>query len=494
MKLKRVAALMMVSVMALAAAGCGGGSDSNSSTSSADNSSTSNAADNSADGTEAAGNDTASDAGSDSASAGGDLNYADITLGEDYKDLTATISLFNHRTDLESEDYNGTKWSEYLAAFNEMYPNITVELTTDTNYADDALTHLQSGDYETIMMIPAVDKADLSTYFLSYGDLATMQTQINYATTWEYQGEVYGVPSTATTQGIVYNKKVFEAAGITELPKTPDEFIEALKKIKDNTEAIPLYTNYAAGWTMGAWDAYIGNNATGDNTYMNQKLVHTKDPFKDYGDGTHAYAVYKILYDAVANGLTEDDFSTTDWEGCKPMINNGEIGCMVLGSWAYPQMEAAGENGADIGYMPFPITVNGTQYASAGADYSYGINVNASDDEKAAAMVFVKWMTQESGFSYNEDGLPVAAGSTETKLAFDGVTFLEDEPAVSGEEDFLNDMNSESELNINAGGDSKLQNIIECAHDGSKTFDDIMAEWNEAWSRAQEANGIEVTE
>lgn len=492
MKLKRVAALMMVSVMALAAAGCGGGSDSN--TSSADNSGTSNAADNSADGTEDAGNDTASDAGSDSASSGGDLNYADITLGEDYTDLTATISLFNHRTDLESDDYNGTKWSEYLAAFNEMYPNITVELTTDTNYADDALMHLQSGDYETIMMIPAVDKADLSTYFLSYGDLETMQTQINYATTWEYQGEVYGVPSTATTQGIVYNKKVFEAAGITELPKTPDEFIEALQKIKDNTDATPLYTNYAAGWTMGAWDAYIGNNATGDNTYMNQKLVHTKDPFKDYGDGTHAYAVYKILYDAVANGLTEEDFSTTDWEGCKPQINNGEIGCMVLGSWAYPQMEAAGENGADIGYMPFPITVNGTQYASAGADYSYGINVNASDDEKAAAMVFVKWMTQESGFSYNEDGLPVAAGSTETKLAFDGVTFLEDEPAVSGEEDFLNDMNSESELNINAGGDSKLQNIIECAHDGSKTFDDIMAEWNEAWSRAQEANGIEVTE
>lgn len=489
MKLRRAAALMMVSVMAFAATGCGGGDDTkDSSTSSADKQST-------AAGTESGTSDDASDEGSDDTSAAsGDLKYADITLGEDYKDLTATISLFNHRTDLESEDYNGKKWSEYLADFNEMYPNITVELTTDTNYADDALMHLQSGDYETIMMIPAVDKSDLSTYFISYGDLSTMQTQINYATTWEYQGEVYGVPSTATTQGIVYNKKVFEAAGITELPKTPDEFIDALKAIKEKTDATPLYTNYAAGWTMGAWDAYIGNNATGDNTYMNQKLVHTKDPFKDYGDNTHAYAVYKILYDAVANGLTEDDFSTTDWEGCKPQINNGEIGCMVLGSWAYPQMEAAGENGADIGYMPFPITVNGTQYASAGADYSYGINVNASDDEKAAAMVFVKWMTQESGFSYNEDGLPVAAGSTETKLAFDGVTFLEDEPSKAGEEDLLNEMNSESELNINAGGDSKLQNIIECAHDGSKTFDDIMAEWNQAWSDAQEACGVEVTE
>lgn len=27
---------------------------------------------------------------------------------------------------------------------------------------------------------------------------------------------------------------------------------------------------------MGAWDAYIGNNATGDNTYFNQKFLHTK--------------------------------------------------------------------------------------------------------------------------------------------------------------------------------------------------------------------------
>ena len=173
---------------------------------------------------------------------------------------------------------------------------------------------------------------------------------------------------------------------------------------------------------------------------------------------------------------------------------NGEIGCMVLGSWAYPQMEAAGENGADIGYMPFPITVNGEQYASAGADYSYGINANATDDEKAAAMVFVKWMTEKSGFSYNEDGLPVAASSTDTKLSFDGVTFLEDEPALEGEEDFLNEMNAESELNINAGGDSKIQAIIEHASNGDKTFDEIMDEWNTAWSDAQESNGIEVTE
>ena len=395
---------------------------------------------------------------------------------------------------MDTDDYGGKNWKSYLEDFNKEYPNIKVEITTDTNYADDALTHLQSGQYETITMIPAVDKADLSTYYMSYGTLDEMSQQINYANTWLYGDDVYGVPSTATTQGIVYNKKVFEDAGVTDVPKTPDEFIDALKKIKDKTDAIPLYTNYAAGWTMGAWDAYIGNNATGDNTYFNQKLLHTKDPFKDYGDGTHPYAVYKILYDAVAGGLTEDDYSTTDWEGSKSMLNNGQIGCMVLGSWAYPQMEAAGENADDIGYMPFPISVNGEQYASAGADYSYGINVNASDDEKQAALIFVKWMTEKSGFSYNEDGLPVAKSSSDTKLDFSGVTFLEDEPAVKGEEDLLNALNADSELNVNNGGNDKIQAIIEHAANGDESFDDIMNEWNQKWTDAQESEGVEITE
>ena len=420
--------------------------------------------------------------------------YADITLGEDYTDLETTITVFNHRTDLDSEDYGGVTWKEYLEAFHEMYPGIQVDITTDTNYADDALTHLQSGDYETVMMIPAVDKADLSIYFMSFGDLETMSGLINYASQWAYEDEVYGVPSTATAQGIVYNKKVFEEAGITELPKTPDEFIEALRKIKENTDAIPLYTNYAAGWTMGAWDAYIGGNATGDPAYLNQKLIHEKDPFRDYGDGTHAYAVYKILYDAVAEGLIEDDYTTTDWEGCKGMINNGEIGCMVLGSWAYPQMEAAGPNAEDIGYMPFPISIDGQQYAAAGPDYCFGINVNASEDEKNAALVFVKWMTEMSGFSYNEDGLPIVAGSDETKLDFKDVTFVQDEPAVAGEEDLLNELNMESELNINNGGNTKIQEIIEHASNGDMEFDEIMAQWNALWSDAQDSCGVEVNE
>ena len=108
---------------------------------------------------------------------------------------------------MSEDSYPGKNWEAYIADFNEMYPNITVEVETDTNYSDDSLLRLQSGDWGDIMMIPAVDKADLSEYFLPYGTLDEMEGQIKFANTWDYDGLVYGVPSTGNAQGIVYNKR-----------------------------------------------------------------------------------------------------------------------------------------------------------------------------------------------------------------------------------------------------------------------------------------------
>ena len=72
--------------------------------------------------------------------------------------------------------------------------------------------------------------------------------------------------------------------------------------------------------------------------------------------------------------------------------------------------------------------------------------------------------------------------------------FVSDESAAAGEEDLLNTLNADSDLMINAGGKDKVQKIIEHAANGDESFDDIMAEWNAAWTQAQEDNGVEITE
>ena len=424
-----------------------------------------------------------------------DSAYTSVVLGETGKDLNTTIKLITQRTDMLADDYPGTNWAAYTAKFNEMYPGITVDIEGITNYAEDSILRLQGGDWGDIMMIPAIDVSEYENYFMPYGTVDEMKSEVRFATDKQYGGVCYGVPSTGNAQGVLYNKAVFEKAGISEIPTTPEEFLNDLKLIKEKTDAIPLYTNYAAGWTMGAWDAYISGTATGDATYMSQVIEHTANPFSDPGDGTHAYNVYKILYEAVAGGLTEDDYSTTDWEGCKGMMNRGEIGTMVLGSWAYSQMQAAGDKPEDIGYMSFPITVDGKQYSSAGPDYSFGINKDASDENRLAALIFVKWMTNESGFSYNEGGIPINARDDnypELYAAFENVEYVSDEPALPGEEDLKDKLNSDSELGVNGGGDKKIQEIIEHAANNDKSFDEIMEDWNKAWTEAQELNGVEI--
>ncbi len=495
MKLKKLLALGLAAAMTLSLVACGG-KDADSSatddtaatdTAADDTAATDTAADDTAATDTTAADDTAADA---EAPAEGVPGYLDITVGEDYTDLTASIKFLHCRTDREEDG----SMAEMIAEFNKVYPNITVETEGVTDYAEDALLRLSTGDWGDIMWIPAIDTKELSTYFLPLGSLDAMSEKLNFVSAWSYDDVCYGIPVWGNAQGIVYNKAVFEAAGITAMPTTPDEFIADLQLIKDNTDAIPLYTNYAAGWTMGAWDAYLGVVSNGDNTYMNQKFVHTAEPFKDNGDGTGAYALYKILFDAVANGLIEEDYTTTDWEGCKTMINNGEIGAMVLGSWAFSQMVEAGEHGDDIGYMPFPMTVNGTQYALSGGDYNYAVNINSSDDNKIASLVFIKWMLEESGWSYREGCYSTVKGGQNPDMyaAFDSCTMLSDEPAIAGEEDLLGEMNAESELSFNAGGNAKVQRIVEAAATGSETFDDIMADWTASWNAAQEELGIEV--
>lgn len=485
MKLKKVLAVTLAAAMTLSLAACGGDS---AETAPAAPATDETPADSGEETPAAPAADEEAPAAADEAS--GVPSYSQVNVGEDYTNLTATIKWLHHKTD-RAED--GTI-DQMIADFNAVYPNITVEAEAVTDYAEDALLRLSTGDWGDIMFIPAVDKSELSNYFMPIDTLDNLSNEINFANIWEFGGQSYGVPYMANAQGVLYNKAVFEAAGITTLPKTPDEFIAALQAIKDNTDAIPLYTNYAAGWTMGAWDAYIGVVSNGDATYMNQKFVHTAEPFKDPGDGTGIYNLYKILYDAVEKGLIEDDYTTTDWEGCKGMINRGEIGTMVLGSWAFAQMVEAGDHGEDIGYMPFPMSVGGTQYALAGGDYSYGINVNSSDENKTAAMVFIKWMTEDSGWCFNEGGYTVQKGGQNPEMysAFDGATIMSDEPSLAGEETFLNDMNAESELSFNAGGNTKVQAIIEAAATGSQSFDDIMQNWTVAWNSAQEELGIEV--
>ena len=98
-------------------------------------------------------------------------------------------------------------------------------------------------------------------------------------------------------------------------------------------------------------------------------------------------------------------------------------------------------------------------------------------------------MAEESGFSYDCGGLPVAIKDTRLPdfyAAFKGIDFVVDEPAIEGEEDLFTEVNSDSELSINSTGNKRVQAIVEHAANKDKSFDDIMKDWNDAWYKAMQ--------
>ncbi|MHB9296512.1 ABC transporter substrate-binding protein [Pillotina sp. SPG140] len=407
-----------------------------------------------------------------------------LKVGTDYTDLQATVQFKTHRTDLHKD---GTL-QKYVADFQKMYPNINIVYESITDYVETMTTRLSTPRWGDLCMIPTtVPLTELPLYFQPLGYTNVLAETYNFADNRMYRNISYGISSTNNVQGIVYNKRIFREAGITAIPKTPDEFLAALQKIKTTTKAIPLYTNFAAGWTMGAWDAYISGTATGDPNFMNQVLPHAVNPFSDRGNGTGPYAVYNVLYEAIRRGLVEDDPSTTDWEGSKGMINRGEIATMVLGSWAIVQMQQGGPNAQDIGYMSFPITVQGKQYASAGPDYSYGINVNSTKEAKIASMLYIKYLVEQSNFDFDQGGIPTVKTHPlpSTLEAFDGISLVADNPTLPGEEDLFTNINVDSEVGLNMTNQHVID-IVEAAIRGNRTLKQITDSWNARWTAAQQ--------
>lgn len=415
-----------------------------------------------------------------------------LVLGESHTDLQADIKVLTFRTDI-MDKLNG-----YAAAFHELYPGINVIYEGVDDYEKNMIMYLTSNvDWGDMAMIPlGIEKDAAAQYFAPLGSADTLKTIYNYTGAWTHEGTVYGLASTGNANGLIYNKHVFAEAGVHELPTTPDAFIAALTAIREHTDAIPLYTNYADVWPMSCWDAYFGINATGSAAYVNQTLVHAAQPFSDHGDGTHPYAVYKILYDAVANGLTEDDYTTTNEPLSYSMLNEGQIGVLALSSWGVVPAMDAGDHPEDVGIMPFPITVDGKQYVSINGDYSYGVNAQSSYEEQLASMLYIKWLIHESGFDYSEGGLSVLIGGKSPDFydALNHCVLLEDETALAGEELLFGALNTETGLLFNANGNAKGQAIVEHAFAGTKSFNEIMDEWNARWAKAQEKLNISVTD
>lgn len=395
------------------------------------------------------------------------------------------ITFLTNRTDLQTD---GT-WDKYVAEFKKSYPDVNVKIEGITNYEDDVKTRLSTPNgYGDVLLIPnGVTPDQYASFFESLGKTSEFSSDYRFLNPKSVGGEQYGIALGGNANGVLYNTEVFKKAGITSLPKTESEFLSDLKTIKEKTGAIGLYTNYKDGWPLGGqWTNLIG--AVTQKADAQNEMTTNKSPWKS---GTDIYAIDSLLYDAVHQGLTESDPLTTNWEQSKGELASGKIATMVLGSWAISQFQAAAKTAGvpetNIGFMPFPASVDGKQATTIAGDYFLAVNKNSS--HKAAARAWLDWLVQKSGFT-DSQGMISAVKSAQLPANLDSLTkndvkLIELAAAPKGKESLFNDIADKSQVDV--WGNLYRQKLIDIARgqasgDKSSYFSQLNQQWGDAVS------------
>jgi raffinose/stachyose/melibiose transport system substrate-binding protein len=414
---------------------------------------------------------------------------------------------------LNRVDLRNTVLRDYENEFEALYPMYDVTFETLLDYENNARMRLIGGDYGDVLLIPSsVSPRNLPYYFRSLGHLDELSQSWRYVGQKTYEDEVYGLPTYGNVNGILYNKDVFNEAGIDELPTTTEDFIEAMQTIKatyqnDPDFIAPYYTNKKDSWPLDQWQGNV-SSVSGDPNYYYNELPEDRHAFSP---GSPHYIVYKMLYDLVDQNLIENDPSTTNWERSKVEFVKGNIGAMVIGSWAVSQFVDVAKSVRDgtfefddgtpgeqsdladpahVGYMPFPHThTDGNVYSAHSADFFMGISKHS--DNPTGANDFLMWFLRESGYYELTGGIP-----PRTDMDFPPVieSFQELGVVLFEERAAQGDMIGKLEL-VEADSGIILWNpdwkrdLFEDAFFDRRSYDDIANELNTSWQSGIDSVG-----
>lgn len=261
-------------------------------------------------------------------------------------------------------DQNVDQVEEEQTVQNDVVEDDSVEITGKTEFANDKLLNLdlsviegyeESAKNATGIDVTIVTSPDVAAYqtsiqqsireesapglFTWWGgyqlqtlvenDLVEDLTQVwedyitpagvsaDIAEAFTYDGKIYASPYSILYNVILYNKEVFENAGVSSEPQTFEEFLDACEKIKASGVTPIAFKN-------DSWAGFI----------WFQALIAAYEPqlYQDLCDGTAQYTdervveVMNIWKDMIDKGYFTQPIAITDME---KMIANGEIAMML---------------------------------------------------------------------------------------------------------------------------------------------------------------------
>lgn len=141
-----------------------------------------------------------------------------------------------------------------------------------------------------------------------------------------YDGHRYLIPFGYHYAGIFYNKKVLQKAGITEMPKTWDEFKAMCDKLKA-AGVTPIALGSKNRWPAQFWFDYLLLRTAGPD--YRAKLMAGTASYTD-PEVAQAMDLWKQLLDA---GDFAKNPNAYDWTDAADQVQRGEAAMTLMGTW-----------------------------------------------------------------------------------------------------------------------------------------------------------------
>ena len=337
--------------------------------------------------------------------------------------------------------------------------------TSGDNYFTDLKTDLSTEAGPTLFSLaPGSESVEMADYLEDVSDLSFID-KVSAGMVDEVNGKKVGIPYTLEGFGLVYNSSLIDATSlnstdalISYLEKAKADGINGLGFSQEDYFLIMHVLNTPFAIQADPAD-YLAKVLAGE------ERMYDNDAFKEFAS----------FMEAVRANCTNPADITYD-NNCGDFAT-GKTAMIHQGNWCY-SMFADYDVSFDMGIAALPLLGNNKVAVSVPA--AWYVNVDASNEEKAAAKKFLEWLyTSETGKNYlmAEFGfVPVVEGMTSDTL--DPISNAVAEVAAKG------DTIPWSMANWPAGISSSLAPIVMQFYVSDMTGEDLVNQLNDAFVEA----------
>lgn len=383
-----------------------------------------------------------------------------------------------------------------IDTYEEENPSVKINLETvgGSDYASSLKAKMLGNDPVEIFTLGGPD--DIASY-QDYLEPLTDQEWVSHVTAGgvdnvSVDDEVYGLPLAIEGYGLIYNKKIFEAAGIDASTLTTYDAIDKAfadlqdqideGKLADEFPVLEAVEEYAAkeSWIVGLHTNNVALSQefkSATNAFNSKSVEYTYgDPLKDLIDLETKYTTSK------------DDLSLLNSVDYSTQVGGGlaieRVAVVQQGNWISSEVANVSEDVLDnLGILPIPLKGVVEDSIAVGVSNYWCVNSKSSDAEKKAAKDFLNWLYQ------SDEGKQIVVNDLGFIPAFDNYDDVTISDPLSAEVMRYVDAGKTIPWVFSgqpSGWDSKVAANIQNYLAGNMTWDEVIAQNIADWESMRE--------